>query len=112
MTGIITGSIRITHSRELKTSATIRKENRILTLMTVSVQSDLHVLNAGISYGAILMMEIMERKSGKNETVRGGDHGNGESTPASTVKEYLIVQTKSSSGEQELKWSRMNPRPA
>ena len=67
-TGIITGSIRIARSRGLKTSATIRKENRILIPTTVSVQSDLRVLNAGISHGAILMMKIMERKPGKNET--------------------------------------------
>jgi hypothetical protein len=65
MTGIITGLIRIAHSRALKTSATIRKENRILTLVTVSVQSDLRVLNAGISHGAILIMKILERKRGK-----------------------------------------------
>jgi hypothetical protein len=93
-TGIITGSIRIAHSRELKTSATIRKENRILILMTVSVQSDLRVLNAGISHGVILRMEIMKRKSGKNETGRGGDHDNRECSPASTVKEYLTIRTK------------------
>jgi hypothetical protein len=67
-TGIITGLIRIAHSRELKMNATIRKENRILTRRTVSVQSDLRVLNAGISHGAILMMKNMERKPGKNET--------------------------------------------
>ena len=48
----------------------IRKENRILTPGTVSVQSDLHVLNAAISHGAILMMKICERKPGKNEPGR------------------------------------------
>jgi hypothetical protein len=91
MTGIITGSIRIAHSPELKMSAMIQKENRIFTLMTVSVLSDLHVLNAGISHGAILMRKIMERKSGKNETGQGGDHDNGEYSPASMVKEHFIV---------------------
>jgi hypothetical protein len=53
--------------------------------MTVSIQSDLRVLNAGISHGVILMMEIMKRKSGKNETGRGGDHDNRECSPASTA---------------------------
>ncbi len=33
-----------------------RKENQILTPKTVSVQSDLRASNAGISHGAILMM--------------------------------------------------------
>ena len=71
-TGIITGSIRIAHSRGLKTSAMIRKENRILTLMIVSVLSDLHVLNAGILHGAILMMKFLKRKPGK---LRRGEEG-------------------------------------
>lgn len=42
----------------------------------------------------------MKRKPGKNETGRRGEQDDGEYTPASTVKEYLTVQTGSSSGEQ------------
>jgi hypothetical protein len=68
MTGIPAGTIRIAHSRELKTSATIQQENRILTPGTVRVQSHLRALNAGISHGVILMIRSTKDKIGKNDT--------------------------------------------
>jgi hypothetical protein len=80
-------------------SAMIRKENLILTRRTVNVQSDLRVLNAAISHGAIPMLKTVERKPGKIRRDYSGDHGKRECTTGSTVKEYLTVQTNN---DQEL----------
>jgi hypothetical protein len=52
-------------------------------------------------------MKIMERKPGKMKRSYSGDHGCGECTPDSTVREYLTVQAKSPMVSRNKIWTRM-----